>query len=236
MELAVYLLKRLEDLPQYTRLCVGISGTPGSGKTTISARIEFHVNRLYKNSNPEAQDPVGIVVPLDGWHLPRSTLDTFPDPKLAYDRRGAHWTFNGEGYVSFLEHLRDPQVMLTDGAVKAPSFSHSLKDPVMDDIVVRPRHRIVIIEGLYVFLDIQPWIKAGRSLDERWFVRVDPVQGKERLCRRHVETGVAGSREEAVWRAESNDIPNGEFIEANMLPPTKEILNVEDHDLCQLTR
>lgn len=29
---------------------------------------------------------------------------------------------------------------------------------------------------------------------------------------------------------------DGEFIEANMLPPTKEILNVEDHDLCQLTR
>lgn len=114
----------------------------------------------------------------------------------------------GEGYVSFLERLRDTQVMLTNGIVTAPSFSHSLKDPVMDDVVIRPHHRIVIIEGLYVFLNIQPWIKAGRSLDERWFVRVDPVQGKERLCHRHVETGVAGSWEEAVWRAESNDIPS----------------------------
>lgn len=63
------------------------------------------MNRLYKNSNPEAQDPVGIVVPLDGWHLPRSTLDTFPDPKLAYDRRGAHWTFNGISFNFFQSHI-----------------------------------------------------------------------------------------------------------------------------------
>ena len=36
------------------------------------------------------------MVPLDGWHLPRHTLDTFPDPKLAYDRRGSYWTFDGD--------------------------------------------------------------------------------------------------------------------------------------------
>ncbi|GJJ13837.1 hypothetical protein Clacol_008094 [Clathrus columnatus] len=211
LELAMYLLKRLKE----------------------QVKIEFHVNRLHKSSHPEAQNSVGIVVPLDGWHFPRSTLDTFPDPKLAYDRRGAHWTFNGGGYVSFVERLRDPQAMLDNGIVTAPSFSHSLKDPVMDDIVIHPHHRIVIIEGLYVFLNIEPWIKAGRTLDERWFLRVDPVQGKERLCKRHVETGVAGSWEEAIWRAENNDIPNGKFIEANMLPPTREIPNKEDHDLGQ---
>lgn len=114
----------------------------------------------------------------------------------------------GDGYVSFLERLRDPQAILDNDIVTAPSFSHALKDPVMDDIAIHPHHRIVIIEGLYVFLDIEPWIKAGRSLDERWFLRVDPVQGKERLCQRHVETGVAGSWEEAVWRAENNDIPS----------------------------
>jgi len=32
--------------------------------------------------------------------------------------------------------------------------------------------------------------------------------GKERLCKRHVETGVAESWEEAIWRAENNDIPS----------------------------
>ena len=166
---------------------------------------------------------MGIVVPLDGWHLTRSTLDTFPDPKLAHDRRGAHWTFDGDfiivilvkklaeivregnGYVSFIERLRMP---ISAEDVTAPSFSHSLKDPVFNDVVVRPQHRIVIVEGLYVFLGIDPWIKAARSLDERWFVTTDAKLGKQRLCKRHVETGVAADWEEAVWRADNNDIPS----------------------------
>ena len=90
----------------------------------------------------------------------------------------------------------------------APSFSHARKDPVFDDIVVRPQHRIVIIEGLYVFLGIEPWVRAANLLDERWFVTVDAQKGKQRLCTRHVETGVAADWEEAVWRADNNDIPS----------------------------
>lgn len=61
--------------------------------------MQFHVNALHKASHPnEVQTPVGIVVPLDGWHFTRSTLDSFPDPKLAHDRRGAHWTFDGDSH------------------------------------------------------------------------------------------------------------------------------------------
>lgn len=133
----------------------------------------------------------------------------------------------------------------------APSFSHSLKDPIFDDVVVRPHHRIVIIEGLYVFLGTDPWVKAATSLDERWFITGDAEEGKQRLCKRHVETGVAADWEEAVWRAETNDIPSkpsyatqaillmtanlsdGLFVEANMLAPTKRIFNVEDPCLPQ---
>ncbi|KAF8525123.1 P-loop containing nucleoside triphosphate hydrolase protein [Hysterangium stoloniferum] len=228
-ELAVSLLERF--LSPTSRLCVGISGVPGAGKTTLSKHIQFHVNALFAVSHTDTQDPVAIVIPLDGWHLTRSRLDTFPDPKLAHDRRGAHWTFDGNGYVSFLERLRRP---ISAVNVTAPSFSHSLKDPIIDDVVVQPHHRIVIIEGLYVFLAIEPWIKAAKSLDERWFVTVDPEKGKERLCRRHVETGVANDWEEAVWRADNNDIPNGAFIEANMLSPTRFITIDEDSDLTAL--
>lgn len=109
------------------------------------------------------------------------------------------------GYVMFMERLRSP---ISAEEVTAPSFSHTLKDPVEDDIVVRPHHRIVIIEGLYAFLAIDPWHRAGQSLDERWFIAVDPALGRERLCKRHVETGVAETWAEAEWRAENNDIPS----------------------------
>jgi len=166
------------------------------------------------------------VVPLDGWHLPRSTLATFPDPKLARDRRGAHWTFDANGYVMFMERLRRSSP--AEDEVAAPSFSHALGDPVEGDIVVRAHHRIVIIEGLYTFLAIDPWHRAGQSLDERWFIAVDPALGRERLCQRHVETGVAETWAEAEWRAENNDIPNGLFVQENMLTPDRVIANVED--------
>lgn len=185
------------------------------------------MNQLYKTSQPTAYEPVATVVPLDGWHLTRSILETFPDPKLARDRRGAHWTFDGKAYVTFIEQLRKP---ISREDVLAPSFSHALKDPVEDDILIKPHHRIVIIEGLYVFLGIDPWRTAGNSLDERWFVTIDPIVGKERLCKRHVETGVAECWEEAVWRAVNNDIPNGAFIQENMLPPTK-VINLDNLSL-----
>lgn len=107
--------------------------------------------------------------------------------------------------MSFIERLRRP---ISADDVTAPSFSHSLKDPIFDDVIVRPHHRIVIIEGLYVFLATDPWVEAASSLDERWFVTCDAQQGKQRLCRRHVETGVAADWEEALWRAENNDIPS----------------------------
>ena len=33
-----------------------------------------------------------------------------------------------------------------------PSFDHKIGDPVDDDIVVEPEHRVVLIEGNYVLL------------------------------------------------------------------------------------
>lgn len=100
-----------------SRLCIGVSGAPGAGKvrsqpvgrqivlifvsrfkTTLSSLVTFHLNDKFKTSIPNADEEkeVAIVVPLDGWHLPRCALDTFPDPKLAHDRRGIHWTFDGD--------------------------------------------------------------------------------------------------------------------------------------------
>jgi pantothenate kinase len=146
-------------------------------------------------------------VGLDGWHLSRAQLDALPDPKLAHDRRGIHWTFDGPGYVSFVRALRK-ELSNTSPVITAPSFDHALKDPAIDDVAVHPYHRIVIIEGLYTFLSIEPWNEAGLLLDEKWFIQVDIEEAQRRLVKRHVVSGVAGDLEEAVWRAEENDMPS----------------------------
>ncbi|KAI0761656.1 P-loop containing nucleoside triphosphate hydrolase protein [Trametes elegans] len=227
-ELSLYLLERLQETPPDGRLLVGIAGVPASGKSTLAQLLVDRVNAAtldpaYPTNGPSSgipasprsvDKPVAVYVGLDGWHLTRAQLDTFPDPKLAHDRRGAHWTFDGEGYVAFVHALRRPLTVPVEGEevssdiVYAPSFSHEKKDPIFDAIPVHPYHRLVIIEGLYTFLSIPPWVSAAELLDERWYIEIGEEEAERRLVQRHVRTGVAKTTEEAQWRSRENDAPS----------------------------
>lgn len=188
------------------RLLVGISGIPASGKSTFAQLLTTHINEALASGETDTNSRA-ILVGLDGWHLSRAQLDALPDPKLAHDRRGIHWTFDGPGYVSFVRALRK-ELSDTTPTITAPSFDHALKDPALDDVTIHPYHRIVIIEGLYTFLSIEPWNEAGLLLDEKWFIQVDIDEAQRRLVKRHVVSGVAEDLEEAAWRAEQNDMPS----------------------------
>lgn len=182
------------------RLLVGIAGIPASGKSTFALKL----------ASALTNSPAGsatILVGLDGWHYTRAELDAMPDPKLAHDRRGAHWTFDGPSYVDFVRSLREDITPLTP-VITAPSFDHAIKDPTPHAVVIHPYHRIVIIEGLYTFLSTEPWVGAGKLLDERWFIEVNAIKARERLVKRHVITGVAKDMEEAIWRSDENDTPS----------------------------
>lgn len=184
-----------------------MAGIPASGKSTFAQRLVNHLNRYEsQNEQPVTQSSRAVLIGLDGWHYTRAQLDLFPDPKLAHDRRGSHWTFDGTAYVDFVLRLREE----TGNAIEisAPSFDHALKDPTPDTVIVHPYHRIVVIEGLYVFLAIEPWKMAGMILDERCLIEVDPSEARKRLVSRHVLTGVAKDLTEANWRADENDMPS----------------------------
>lgn len=201
------------------RLLVGLSGIPASGKSTLAERIVARVNALYRAnaanhrpnrettpSDQSSEQDIAILVGLDGWHLTRAQLDAMPDPKLARDRRGAHWTFDGKSYVEFVEKLHQPPSSAT--WISAPSFDHAIKDPTPHAVSIFPYHRLVLIEGLYTFLSIDPWRQAGEMLDERWFIDVSIEEASSRLIKRHVASGVAKDLDEAIWRAEENDMPS----------------------------
>jgi len=240
-ELAESLVKRLELLPPTSRLLVGLAGIPASGKSTLALLIIAKVNNALKTQYDAPLPAEGtralprgdqaILVGLDGWHLTRSQLDGLPDPKLAHDRRGAHWTFDGAGYVEFVKELRKPLSIDDAEAIEvitAPSFDHAVKDPVPDSVLIHPYHRLVLIEGLYTFLSIEPWAEAAKLLDERWFIDVDVDVASDRLVKRHVLTGVAKDMPEAIWRSTENDMPNGQFITSNILEPTRRIQSIQD--------
>lgn len=194
---------------------MGIAGIPASGKSTSARLLTSYINHTLEtrqsllegiDHEPISAPPRTILVSLDGWHYTRAQLDLFPDPILARHRRGSHWTFDGPGYVDFLSRLRENTK--NDIIISAPSFDHALKDPILDDVKIHPYHRIVIIEGLYVFLAIEPWKKASMMLDERCLIQVDAQDARKRLVDRHVLTGVAKNISEANRRADENDIPS----------------------------
>jgi len=185
---------------------------------------------------------------MDGYHLTRAQLSALPDPATAHARRGAEFTFDGAAFLSLVKRLRavSPQprdrprsaaeviIPEADGSggeiIYAPSFDHSIKDPVENSIPILPppAHRIVVIEGIYVLLDKSPWREAAEMMDLRVFVRVDGETARRRLVRRHLAAGIAATEEEADKRARENDLVNGEMIERLLLEVDEVVESRED--------
>ncbi|KAJ3868051.1 P-loop containing nucleoside triphosphate hydrolase protein [Lentinula novae-zelandiae] len=225
-QLGLELVELLAKKPVSSRLLVGIYGIPASGKSTFADLLYKYTDSLLQN---DPQNSIrAILVSLDGWHLTRAQLDQFPDPKLARNRRGSHWTFDGPSYLQFVQKLREEVLPETKRIITAPSFDHAIKDPTPHAVQIHPQHRIVIIEGLYTALDVDSWREAALLLDERWYLELDFEEAQKRLVKRHLVSGVAKDPAEAVWRAEANDMPNGRFLLANTVEATRVIMSVED--------
>lgn len=164
---------------------------------------------------------------MDGYHLTRSQLSALPDPVTAHARRGAEFTFDAPSYLTLIQSLRQPLTPQTP-TITAPSFDHATKDPVENSIAILPAHRIVVVEGLYVLLDKEPWREAAGMMDERWFVEVDFEVARRRLAKRHVKAGIVSSLEEGDRRARENDLVNGRQIVEGRLGVDEVVQSRED--------
>lgn len=186
------------------RLLVGVSGIPGSGKSLLAVRLVAALNSAWQRQHDGSSDSdrsadlaICVCVGMDGWHHPRSVLSTSPDPKQAFDRRGAEWTFDAQRFADFVIKVKNGTNIL-----RAPSFYHAKKDPLEDDISVLTSNRIVVFEGLYCNCNAGEWKRAAQQFEMRLVVSVDKEEAKRRLIVRHVATGVARDTEEATWRGE----------------------------------
>lgn len=220
-ERALALRTRLSNGSQpHERVVVILAGPPGSGKSTIAARV---VSRL----NASSTTPFAALLPMDGFHLPRATLNTLPNSAEAYARRGASWTFDSASVLALVRTLSSSRPFPSK-TILAPSFDHALKDPVAGGVEIGPNIKFIILEGNYLLLDEEPWRQIKNLVDDAWFVDVDPKLARTRIAKRHIKSGIEGTWESAVRRAEGNDLLNGVTIREKLVEPDVRVLSVDE--------
>ena len=193
-----HLLQRLSiPTDQPHRIIIALAGLPGSGKSTVAARVAEAVN---------AQAGLGTAVALgmDGFHLTKAQLAQFPDPVAALTRRGSPWTFDPLALGQRLQALR------SGAPVSWPGFEHGVGDPLPDAVRVEPSTRLVLVEGLYLLHQGHGWDLADQ-FDERWFLDVPMDVAMNRLVARHMRAN-GHSREVAEARVAVNDRLNAEIV------------------------
>ncbi|KAI0593804.1 P-loop containing nucleoside triphosphate hydrolase protein [Biscogniauxia sp. FL1348] len=209
--------RRLEKGFPAGRTLIALAGAPGSGKSTIAAEVTGRLNR-------QKGRQIAAAIPMDGFHYPRSHLDTLPNRDEAHARRGAHWTFDAAGVLSLARRLSQAN----NDVMYAPGFDHAAKDPVADAIPIGPESKIVILEGNWLLFDAEPWREIAGLVDDSWFVEVSPASARERVARRHLRAGIQRTWNEAVQRAEANDLPNGEEIRRFLVKPGYVVQSVDE--------
>lgn len=188
-------LINLQELKK-RRILVGICGVPGSGKSTLASDL----SDILLNSK---------VVPMDGFHYTKAQLCAFDDPIKAFERRGAHYTFNVKSFLGLVQKLS------LDDKVYAPSFDHSIGDPVENDIAITAGNTIILLEGLFLGLNDNLWKEIFDLLDYSIFIDIPIERAMDRVFKRH---SINISDIEAVKRINQNDRPNAEYILKNTLP------------------
>jgi pantothenate kinase len=172
------------------RYVFGLAGQPGSGKSTIAARLA---------------DALGaVVVPMDGFHLDNTDLDRLGLSGV----KGAPETFDADGFVRLVEQLGQ-----TDRAVSAPLFDRVADRTIDGATTVDPADRIVIVEGNYLLLERPPWAALRDLFDLTGYIDVDDTTRVARLVARHVRHG--RSPDEAREFVRTSDDANARIVAAS---------------------
>lgn len=175
------------------RRILGIAGTPGSGKSTVSAALL------------DALGDEAVLVGMDGFHLGQRELVRLGRA----ERKGAPDTFDTDGYVALLARLRHQGAGA--GAIYAPLFDRRLEEPVGSTVPVAADVPLVITEGNYLLLGSGGWEGVRPMLDECWFVDVSREERRRRLVARRLSYGHERAAAEA-WIDEVDE-PNAVVVE-----------------------
>ena len=182
------------------RTILGIAGAPASGKSTLAEILLAELDRL----RPGAAVGVGM----DAFHIGHRVLVR----RGLTGVKGAPETFDPEGYRQLLLRIRREP-----GPVYAPEFVRDIEDSLAHVIEIGPEARLIVTEGNYLLLPIEPWAGVRALLDEAWFVHLDAAERQRRMVARHEHHG--HDPESARARAYGTDERNAQLVDREQNSP-----------------
>lgn len=167
---------------------LGITGAPGSGKSTVAEGLV-------------AATPGACLLPMDGFHYADEEL-----ARLGRSRRkGAPDTFDVDGFIATLRRVHEGR-----HDVLVPRFHRHLEAAMAGAIRIPAGAPLVVVEGNYLLLDSGGWEGVRPLLDECWLLRPDDAVRRQRLVARHQQHG--RSADDAEHWVATVDEPNARLI------------------------
>jgi pantothenate kinase len=177
------------------RYMIGIAGPPGSGKSTIASQL---LEAL------KAQGETAVIVPMDGYHFDDIVLNA----RGHRARKGAHYTFDAPGFAQLLKRIKS-----SEPDIAIPVFDRHMELSRAAADVIDGATRFIIVEGLYLLLQRQPWNTLKPLFDVSIYLNVPKVELERRLTKRILEHGHDGTYAKN-WIA-SNDMLNADEVIEN---------------------
>jgi pantothenate kinase len=183
------------------RSIVAIAGPPGSGKSTIAARIVDELN--------SAENRSAAVLGMDGFHYDDLVLNE----RGWRARKGAPETFD----VGGLEHLLARLRTNSEEEIAIPVFDRAIEISRAGALIIPRSTRFVIVEGNYLLLRQVPWTNLWRHYDMTVFLQVEESVLRERLEMRWQLLGF--DSDQVQTKVLQNDLPNAHLVTSQSQSP-----------------
>ncbi len=182
---------------RHKRLIIAIAGPPCAGKSTFSLDLIEYLNA---SSNFH----IASLLTMDGFHYDNALLEKMN----LLEKKGSPESFDINGFSSTLKRIAEAKE-----EVAVPLFDRKNDYSIANAQIIYPNTPIIIVEGNYLLLNTTKFSEVKFLYDISIFLSPSLETLKKRLIDRWIEEGL--TLEQAIKRAETNDIPNAKFVLEN---------------------